>query len=348
MKKIYWVLFIIFIILGVGYFKYIKTNSSPIKTKEVINKSHIKVGVITPLTGIVASFGEESKRGIEAAKLKLRTQMPDTEIEIVYEDDKCDPKVALSAFKKLTALDGVKIIIGPMCGSPQEVLAPIAFDSGVILLLPSAASSYLYDISKGNVYNMQYSLELESAFNANYMYEAGIKRVATISYPNAFSQTHLKSFTQNYKGEIVKNISLQADSKTLDTEILKLKKEKIDAIYITDISFYFANGVEKLKLAKINTPLYSNYAVELPMVRALVGTTTYSFPSGITDGQGGVYSLYENSLITIAPMINPCKSDIICIKSKLDTSGIFDDKGIAKRNIDVKQIINGEPVYIKQ
>ena len=71
----------------------------------------IKIGVIGPYSGFLADFGEEVRRGV------LTTQKDN--IEFVFEDDECEPAPAVSAFKKLTDLNNVQYIIGPLCGSPQ-------------------------------------------------------------------------------------------------------------------------------------------------------------------------------------------------------------------------------------
>jgi ABC-type branched-subunit amino acid transport system substrate-binding protein len=162
-----------------------------------------KIGVIIPLTGIVSAFGEEEKRGIESAK--------SSDVEIIYENDQCDPKLAVSSFKKLTELDHVNVIIGPMCGSSQEAVAPLAKDKGVLLLLPAAASSHLFEVSGGSMYNTQYSLESESAFNARELIRLNYNRVALISYPNSYSKTHIDSFKKVFTGTIVSDIILPAD-----------------------------------------------------------------------------------------------------------------------------------------
>lgn len=338
MKKII-ILASFVLVLAISYFVLAqKKPESPLA--EPTTTKPIKIGVILPLTGIVATFGEEAKRGIEAAR--------QNGVEIIYEDDQCDPKLAVAAFKKLTELDGVNVIIGPTCGSPQEVVAPLAKDKGVLLLLPAAASSHLFEVSGGSMYNTQYSLEEESTFNARKLSDLDYKRIALISYPNSFSKAHAEAFRKSFTGTIVSDVVLPAEGSVPQIEMTKLSKRKFDAIYVTDISFYFGDGVKKLTQAGIKAPLFSTYVVELPMVRSLVGETIYSFPSDITDGKGGVYGLAKETLDLLSPIASSCDSSYSCMKKKLIATGKFDENGTSNRSITLKQIKNGEPVmYLK-
>jgi ABC-type branched-subunit amino acid transport system substrate-binding protein len=299
----------------------------------------IKVGVIAPLSGIVAFYGEEAKRGIEAAEK--------TDIEIIYEDDQCDPKVAVAAFKKLTELDQVNVIIGPLCGSSQEALTGLAKDKDVTLLLPAAASDRLFELSGGAMYNTQYSLEKESTFNAEEITKLGHSKVALITYPNAFSKVHEEAFKQAFTGTIVTTITLPAEETVPLTEMIKLARENFDAIYVTDISFYFGGGMEKLAQANITVPLFSTYVVELPMVRSLVGNTIYSFPEDMTAGDGGVFGLAKEAVELVSDLGLPCAGSNECLRQKLTESGKFDSKGVRQREIILKQIQNDVAVPYK-
>ncbi len=293
-----------------------------------------KVGVLAPLTGIVAQYGEEMQKGIIASN--------PIHAEFIFEDDKCQAKDALTAFKKLTDLDGVKMIVGPLCGAPQEAIAPLLKDKDVLVLSPSAASRDLFNQSGGNFYNLQYALEDESKFMAEKLFEKDLKNVVLISYQNAFSKVHSDSFKKHFKGNIVKDIVFAQSESDVSTEIAKLREKKIDAIFVVDMSFFFAQGYEKLEQYGINSPVYSTYVVELPAVRPLVEGVIYSFPGDISDGQGAVLNLSKEAAELADQLIADCGNDTACLKEKLMESGKFDSTGISTRSIILKQIKNGE------
>lgn len=321
---------IVVLIIGAGWY-YTKNKTVPVPTSEPI-----KIGVIAPLTGVAADYGEEIKKGLSSIENK--------NITFIYEDDKCDPKEAVSAFKKLTEIDGVKFIIGPGCGSPQEAIVPLAKEKGIVILVPSAASKDLYARSGNNFFNVQYSLEDESKFVAEKMTAAGYKKIALVEYRNAFSDTHAKSFKANFKGEIVDVVLTDATS-DIAPALAKIKAAKVNAIYSPDVSFFFGSGVVKLTQLGVTVPIYGTYVTELPAVRALVPNVLYSFAGDLPGQNGAVYELAKQAGEILISNIETCQGAETCVKDKLAASGQFDNYGVYKRNLLLKQI-KGDKVEV--
>ncbi len=319
MKKVTLSLLVFIVLAGITHYYY---QSMP--SNEVI------VGVIAPLSGPFAPYGEEIRKGVSAAIIPG--------IKVIYEDESCDPKTAISAFKKLTELDKATVIIGPACGAPQKAIAPLLQNSAAVAITPTAAPEELFLLSNKRMFDIQYSLEDESTFMAEKLYDLGYKRVAVIGYKNAFSEAHTRTFTSNYKGTIVTSLSLDDMSSTIDVNLLKLSKQNFDAIFITDISFFFAGGANKLKANKITAPLFATYEVELPMARSLVNGVIYSFPKDIPGSDGGTYALSKNTAETIFPIALKCKGDASCIKEKLIETTEFNEHGVKKRELTLKRI----------
>lgn len=328
-KTLVAIVVIVILIIG-GWAIYQNQNKVP-DTGEPI-----KIGVIGPFTGPVADYGEEIKKGVDAAKVDG--------VNFIFEDDKCEPAPAVSSFKKLTEFDGVKFIIGPGCGSPQEAIAPLLKDDGkAVVVVPSAASRGLYDLSGGNLFNVQYALEDESAYLAKEMAAEGYKNVAIVGYQNAFSKTHVESFKKNFTGTIVKELWFTDITTDVQSEVLKLKTVKPDAIFVSDISFFFSNGLDRLKQYGITAPVYSHYVVELPAVRKLVEGVTYSYPAGLEDsGEGAMFLLSKESATILGQAAVACNGEVACVLKKLEASGNFDKTGVSQRGFSLKQIKDGE------
>ncbi len=310
-----------------------------IASKEKASQGTIKIGIIAPLTGIVANYGEQVRKGVESVQVPAN-------IQFVFEDDQCDAKTAVSAFKKLSDLDGVHYMIGPECGSPQEAVVPLLKGTDNLMVVPAAASKTLYEASGGNFYDIQYSLEDEAAFIADQMYTRGYKKVVVISYQNEFSKVEHDSFAAHFKGTIVHDINFAADNADVQTELAKIKGGGYDAVFSNNISFYFANGLQKMRNLGINVPVFSPYPVELPAVRQLVEGVYYSFPADINDGQGGIYGLSKQSAQLLVDAVTSCGDSYGCVKSFIDKDG-FDTSGVKQRSLILKQIKNGEPVVVE-
>ncbi len=301
---------------------------------------NLRVGVIAVLSGPFADYGEEIRKGV----LAEASSTPD--VQFVFEDDKCEPKDAVSAFNKLVQFEKINVIIGPACGSPQEAVIPRIKETGAVVLVPSAASSDLYTQSGGNFFNVQYSLENESTFIAQEMTKRGYKKVALVSYKNAFSETHVKVFKAAFKGEITDHAFVDA---TVDVapELAKIKIEKPDAIYSPDAAFFFGSGVIKLRQLGVTVPMFGTYVTELPAVRTLVPDVFYSFTGDLGGTQGAVYELSKQAAHIAATTLKECGGDSLCIKKKLDSSGLFDSLGVYKRPLILKQVKGNEVVEVR-
>lgn len=302
-------------------------------------KSAIKIGVLAPLSGVVAQVGEDIRSGVNATAFDG--------VEFIFEDDKCEPAAAVSAFKKLTEVDKVNFIIGPACGSPQEAITPLLKDSDVLVLVPAAASDALYEGSGGNFYNIQYSLEDEARFLAKTLDTRGLKHVAVISYNNAFSKVLHDSFLRSFSGVVVKDLVVQTEDADISTELAKLKGQNFDAIFSTDVLFLFATGPKKLSDLGITAPIYSPYPVEIPSIMPLGEGILHSFPGDIDDSKGVVHGLSKSAVEFLLPLVQACDGAYACVKERFDSSGAFNATGTSVREIILKDIINGKPVVVE-
>lgn len=327
MKKTY--ISIAIIIILVGAIIYSANND--------LDVTSAKVGVIAPLSGIVASYGEELKKGIDSASSPLT---------LIYEDDGCEPHKAVSAMNKLLEIDKVSLIIGPACGSPQEAIVPLVKNKNVIVILPSAASDELYSQSNGKIYNLHYSLQEEARFLAEQIYLAGYQNVAVIGYNNAFSKVHMDTFKGSFKGILTHETLLNETSSGIKTELLKIKLSNPEAIFIADVSFFFAQGPRYMKEIGLDVPVYSQYAVEIDSVKPLAEGVIYSFPEKISLGESAIRSIGKEAVQLTTQLLIACGDSYTCMKEKLETSGLFDENGIAKRGLVLKQIKDGKPLLI--
>lgn len=309
--------------------------------KSPVAEQAIKIGVIVPLSGPFAFYGEDMRRGV------MDAVGSSTAVKLIIEDEKCEPKDAVSAFQKLTNVDKVKFVIGPGCGSPQEAIAPLLKGSDVVVMLSAAASSDLFMKSGGNMFNDQYSLQNESKYMANKIYDLGYKKAALLTYQNEFSKTHATSFRQNYKGQIAMASELLDYSASPLSELTKIKASGADALYVPDASFFFGGGPDKMKQIGLDIPVFASYSSELQPLLPLTHGVRYSFPEGIGNDVGAIYGVAKDATDAFVPVILSCKGDVGCVRKALNSSGKFDESGVSNRGIILKQNVGGKPTLIK-
>jgi branched-chain amino acid transport system substrate-binding protein len=110
----------------------------------------IKVGVITSLSGPLASYGEQYMAGIEAG-LDYATdgtgEVNGSPVELVEADAAGDPAKAISAAKDLVG-QGIKILAGPASSGVAVQLAPVAEQNQVLLVSGPAATDAVTGINE--------------------------------------------------------------------------------------------------------------------------------------------------------------------------------------------------------
>lgn len=99
-----------------------------------------RIGVMVPLTGVSASFGERVKNGVSLAVRDIATAERTT-ITPLFEDDRGEAATAVTVANKLIHADGVKVIIGTVKSDAMLAVAPVTEKEEVILFSPTAGAA---------------------------------------------------------------------------------------------------------------------------------------------------------------------------------------------------------------
>jgi branched-chain amino acid transport system substrate-binding protein len=118
-------------------------------------KEPIKIGAILPLSGPAAYFGQVARAGLELGSEDAEKKY-NVAFQIIYEDSQGNPKNALDAFKKLTTVDNVDVIVATVYGVGQ-VLKPEAEKNKVPLLATVVAPNF----TKGTNYVIRHAPLIE-------------------------------------------------------------------------------------------------------------------------------------------------------------------------------------------
>lgn len=96
------------------------------------------IGLIAPLTGQYAVFGEQIRRGAEQAAKDIGG------IKLNIADDACDPKQAVAVANQLVA-EGVKYVVGHYCSGSAIPASKVFIENNVLLISPGATNPKLTD-----------------------------------------------------------------------------------------------------------------------------------------------------------------------------------------------------------
>ncbi len=96
----------------------------------------IKFGVVQPFSGGLELFGNQAKLGLELAKAEINAGggILGRPIDLIYEDDKTDPKTAVERATSLVRKDQVLAISGPITSNNRDAMMPLLSRAKVPLL----------------------------------------------------------------------------------------------------------------------------------------------------------------------------------------------------------------------
>lgn len=247
-----WAIGGVLIILGVIYFSVTGGNTTT-----------IKVGVLTPLTGDAASYGTAMQRAYDLAVSEVNAQggVEGKQLELVYEDSKCDGSAATTSTQKLVNVDGVDFILGGTCSGETLAAAPITQEARVLLLSPSATSP---DITEAGdlVFRTYPSDDFEAKMVAAHATENGHARAAIISETTDFAQGVRNAFKASYTGTVVFDETFNSGETDFRTLITKLRAANPQMVYVSPQSPVAGELILKqINESGLNVAVYANNAM---------------------------------------------------------------------------------------
>ena len=128
------------------------SNSGDSAGGESSGSSAFKVGVIGPLTGGAAIYGNAAYRGAQIAVDEINAEGGAIQFDLRYEDDVNDAEKAINAYNTLKDW-GMQISLGSVTTKPCEATSTETYSDRIFALTPSASSKAVIE-GKDNQYQM--------------------------------------------------------------------------------------------------------------------------------------------------------------------------------------------------
>ena len=115
----------------------------------------IKISTVGPMTGQYASFGEQMQRGAEMAVADINAAggVLGQKVELIVEDDACDPKQAVAAANKLVS-EGVAFVAGHFCSGSSIPASQVYEEENILQISPASTNPKLTEEGGANVYRV--------------------------------------------------------------------------------------------------------------------------------------------------------------------------------------------------
>ncbi len=201
-------------------------------TKPAGDGDPIKIGLITPLTGDVASLGNDIMHG---AKLKMEEinaagGINGRPIELILEDGRCAGPDAVGAAQKLVNIDKVVAIHGAGCSGESMASAPIANAAKVVMMSPSSSSPDLTEA--GEYFFRTYPNDaLKTSAMARFFEQKGYNKIAIIGENTDFCEAFRASLKADVgENKVVFDEAVVPDTKDFRTLMTRLKEVDFDVL----------------------------------------------------------------------------------------------------------------------
>ena len=143
----------------------------------------LKMGVIGPLTGGAAIYGNAVANGAKIAVDELNAKGTGLTIELNAQDDEHDAEKSVNAYNNLKDWD-VQVITGTTTSTPCIAVAGEAYADRVFMLTPSASSP---DVLAGNdnVFQLCFSDPNQGSASAQYIADHAMATKVAVIYNNS-------------------------------------------------------------------------------------------------------------------------------------------------------------------
>jgi len=122
----------------------------------VLAAEPIRVGVTASLTGAYAAPGDDLLEGLKmwAYDVNGRGALLGRNVEIVYYDDKSDPKISAKLYEKLITEDQVDLLIGPYASDVTLVASEVAEAHGFPMVSGSSSATNIWSRGFRNIFQV--------------------------------------------------------------------------------------------------------------------------------------------------------------------------------------------------
>jgi branched-chain amino acid transport system substrate-binding protein len=186
----------------------------------------IKIGVILPLTGEVATYGQSVQKGLDIAIEGNKNKI----FKLIYEDSKAEKKTAINALEKLF-FNKVKFFIGDATSTVTYEIGPRIQVKNGILIVPIATGDRIREIGE-NVFMLSPRNEKQTRKIADFIKEQfSSKKVGCFFKQNDYGVNIANTFLKLFNNDI-NSQAYQEGQNDFRSALTKFKSEGIDLIFL--------------------------------------------------------------------------------------------------------------------
>jgi len=218
----------------------------------------IKVGVLQPLTGQIASFGQKTLKGIKLVHEKYNKLPNGDTIKLVVVDGQADKIQTVNGYKRLTSKEKVVAVEGPLASSMALAVKRFAGSTKTPTVTQIATNPRVTKNSK-YITRTCFTDDFQGVVGATYALKHNYKNaVIVFDMKQDYSVGLAKEFAKAYRkggGKIIKRLFINSGDKDFNAQVAQIKRLHPQFIYAP---IYAPEGglfVRQLRAAGVKAPL---------------------------------------------------------------------------------------------
>jgi branched-chain amino acid transport system substrate-binding protein len=214
----------------------------------------IKVGIVLPLTGEKANFGEIERNSFLMALSEINKAggVKGAEIKLLIEDDTGNPDVARAATEKLISKDTVVMLGGGYGSSETYAIAGVAQQKKMPFLINTGSADKITEQGWNYIFRLNPAVSEYSKAAESFLMEVAKPKTAAILFENTlFGTSGSKEFEKSCKElgiQVVLKEGYEHGAVDFKPLLIKVKNAKTDLIYmisyIMDASLLMRQSME--------------------------------------------------------------------------------------------------------
>jgi branched-chain amino acid transport system substrate-binding protein len=199
-------------------------------------KADITIAVAGPMTGELAAFGEQMKRGAEKAVADLNAKggVMGQKLKLEIGDDACDPKQAVAVANQM-ASKKVVFVAGHFCSGSSIPASEVYKEENILQISPASTNPKFTERGFANVFRTCGRDDQQGPTAASFIIDKYKgKNVAIVHDKTAYGKGLADETQKALNAKNVKEVlyeAITAKEKDYSALVTKLKSAKVDVIY---------------------------------------------------------------------------------------------------------------------
>ena len=208
----------------------------------------VAIGYQAPLTGENAQYGLLFRNAANQAvnEFNQSKRLPGVKVELKFEDSKGDAKEGVNIARKFSEDPSIVGVIGDFSSTVSIAAGKVYAETHVPQISQTASHPDFVKISPWQFRNIT-TQAYEGPYNAQWVKDSGVKKVAVVAIQNDWGQSAAKNFADGFiskGGEVTSIEYFNPGTRDFRSIITKIARQKPDAVYL---SLFYEDGAAFLQ-----------------------------------------------------------------------------------------------------